>query len=102
MKVLFYTMLFMKLTNKIKMKYQSTQGSMSYFTFEETLYNGWLQNNGLLVPVVVPRLTHEELLKFQSLSYKEVCFKILKIFIDSEFISESQLKGCFNIPVILL
>ncbi|XP_012561190.1 threonine synthase-like 2 isoform X1 [Hydra vulgaris] len=75
------------------MKYQSTQGFMPYFTFEDTLYNGWLQNNGLIVPVCVPRLTNDELLKFCNLSYKEVCLKILTLFIDSDFISDVELKA---------
>ena len=77
------------------MKYCSTSGTPEYdgLSFEDTLYHGYLPDGGLIVPKTLPEISKQTLSEWSKLSYKDLCFEFLMLFIGEDFISRNELKG---------
>ena len=75
------------------MKYRGTRGDPSGTSFEQSLFVGWLDNGGLLMPEYIPTCTKEELLSWSSYSYQEICMEMLKVFAGDDFVSTYELKS---------
>ena len=55
-----------------KMKYISTRGLAPALTFEEAMLTGLALDGGLYVPEYIPKLTKDQILSMQGLSYQEI------------------------------
>eukprot|EP01132_Coremiostelium_polycephalum_P005190 gene5190-6461_t len=75
------------------MKYKSTRGSIKNKTFIDAVQMGLADDQGLLVPDHIPMVTEEQLNKWRSLSYPELAFEIMSLYISMEDISSQELKS---------
>ncbi|WP_022854294.1 threonine synthase [Thermodesulfatator atlanticus] len=64
------------------MRYISTRGGINPLPFKETVLMGLAEDGGLILPEAIPRITEETLSYWQSLSYPELAFEVLKLFAD--------------------
>lgn len=76
------------------MKYISTRDEgpvYKEFTFLEAVLAGLAPDGGLLVPETIPSISALELEEWGSLSYQELCFRILRRFMSEEEVSDDEL-----------
>ena len=64
------------------MKYVSTRGGVSPKNFSEILLEGLAPDGGLYMPEYYPQIDKETLSKWSDLSYPELAFEILSLYID--------------------
>ncbi len=76
--------------------YISNRGESPPVDFETAILNGFAPDGGLYVPEVLPTVNLEQLHKWKNLSYPDLAFEILSLFIDRSVMSESELKGLLN------
>lgn len=57
----------------------------------ESMLSGYLSEGGIVLPENVPRVSREELSKWVTLSYPELCKKVLQLFIDEAEISKEEI-----------
>mgnify|MGYP006127006249 CR=1 FL=1 len=74
------------------LKYTSNKGGGGLVDFETAILNGFAPDGGLYVPNKLPKISKRELKKWKGLSFKDLCFEIVSLFIDREIISSSELK----------
>ena len=72
------------------MQYVSTRGHGPY-SFEDAALKGWGDDGGMILPQVFPQLSKEEVASMQGESYSKVAFQLLRLFIDSSSMSDSEL-----------
>ena len=63
------------------MKYLSTRGGMAPQPFTDVLLEGLAPDGGLAVPESIPQVTPEQLQAWRSLSYADLAYEVLKLFI---------------------
>lgn len=64
------------------MKYISTRGASPLKSFSEVLLAGLAEDGGLYVPQEYPHISADTLDKWRDLSYPELAFEIMRLFID--------------------
>src|SRR3954469_23676826 len=64
------------------MKYISTRGDTTERSFCEILLEGLAPDGGLYLPVEYPRVGAGTLAQWRGLSYPELAFEVLSLFID--------------------
>lgn len=64
------------------MMYHSTRGGMEPYAFSDILLEGLAPDGGLTIPVALPRITAEQLESWRTLSYPQLAYQILSLFID--------------------
>ena len=64
------------------MKYISTRGDQTQRGFSEILLEGLAPDGGLYLPVAYPKVDDALLSKWRGLSYAELAFEILSLYID--------------------
>lgn len=64
------------------MRYVSTRGDRNERRFCEILLEGLAPDGGLYLPVTYPRIDAETLAKWRGLSYADLAFEILSLYID--------------------
>ncbi|MDG2091160.1 MAG: threonine synthase [Gammaproteobacteria bacterium] len=64
------------------MKYISTRGECEPHSFEEVVLTGLAPDGGLFIPESVPQLTREQILSWKNLSYAELAFEIIRLYVD--------------------
>ena len=64
------------------MKYISTRGGSPLKSFSEVLLAGLAEDGGLYVPQEYPHISADTLDKWRDLSYPELAFEIMRLFID--------------------
>ena len=74
------------------MKYISTRGKAQKINFSDTLITGLASDGGLYLPEYYPQLSIERLEKFRDLSYPDLAFAIMKLFIDEDDIPHDDLR----------
>ena len=74
-------------------QYVSTRGGIAPVGFAEAVLKGFAEDGGLFVPTAIPRISEEQLEAWAALSYPDLAFEILSLFIDSEVIPAEDLKG---------
>ncbi|MES2207843.1 MAG: threonine synthase [Pseudomonadota bacterium] len=72
------------------MHYVSTRGGMEPLSFSEVVLNGLAPDGGLAVPDHYPHIDFDTLEQWRKLSYAELAFEIMRLFIDD--IPEDDLK----------
>lgn len=73
------------------MQYISTRGQQSPLPFSETVLQGLCSDGGLAMPVSIPHIALDTLKTWQTLSYPELAFEIMQLFIDD--IPKNDLKN---------
>jgi threonine synthase len=73
-------------------KYVSNRGGGTAVDFETAILDGFAVDGGLYVPERLPHVSIETLNEWKNLSYKEIAFEVLSLFIDRNIVSESELK----------
>ena len=64
------------------MKYISTRGDQTQRGFSEILLEGLAPDGGLYLPVSYPKVDDATLTQWRGLSYAELAFEILSLYID--------------------
>ncbi len=77
-------------------QYVSTKGGTTPVHFETAVLNGRPADGGLYVPTSLPEISLQQLQKWKNLSYTELAFEILSLFIDDSVLSESELKNILH------
>jgi len=73
-------------------KYISNRGGVKPVDFETAILDGFAADGGLYVPEIIPQISHFQLTKWKSLSYVELAFEVLSLYIDRSVISAHDLK----------
>jgi len=64
------------------MKYISTRGGIEPVSFKDAVMMGLATDGGLLLPQRIPQITHETLVSWQGLPYRDLAFQVLSLFCD--------------------
>ena len=64
------------------MKYISTRGECEPHSFEEVVLTGLAPDGGLFIPEKVPQLSREQILKWKGLSYADLAFEVIRLYVD--------------------
>ncbi|KAL7489839.1 hypothetical protein ACHAW6_015720 [Cyclotella cf. meneghiniana] len=80
------------------MRYRSTRGDESEdYSFEQALFSGYAPDGGLFVPASLPTLTAaEHLIPWSKLTFPELCYEVLRLFISRNDISDWDLHEICN------
>jgi threonine synthase len=78
------------------MKYISTRGQAPKINFSDTLITGLASDGGLYLPENYPQLSKEILEELRDLSYPDLAFAIMKLFIDEDDIPHDDLRVIIN------
>ncbi|KAH0842982.1 hypothetical protein AYO21_03303 [Fonsecaea monophora] len=77
-------------------KYSSTryhdQSLKEFFSFEEVVLKGLASDGGLFHPHAVPNVS-SEYLKWKDLSFSDLAFQVMRLYIDEHEISDQELKS---------
>lgn len=73
------------------LKYVSNKGGGEAVDIETAILNGYAPDGGLYVPEYLPKISIEQLEQWRRLSYKELAFEILSLFIDRSIVSAEEL-----------
>lgn len=73
-------------------QFVSNKGGGKPVDFETAILDGFAADGGLYVPEVLPKITKEQLSTWKGLSYVELAFEVLSLFIDHAILSEGELK----------
>ena len=74
------------------LQFVSNKGGGKPVDFETAILDGFAVDGGLYVPETLPEITLDQLKKWRNLSYIELAFEILSLFIDRSIISSEELK----------
>ncbi|MGB3780753.1 MAG: threonine synthase [Tunicatimonas sp.] len=74
------------------LQYVSTLGGGAPVDFETAILEGYAPDGGLYVPEHLPRVSSETLRQWADLSYPELVFEVLSLFIDRRIVSEAELR----------
>jgi len=74
------------------MKFISNKGGGKPVDFETTILDGFASDGGLYVPETIPGISKEQLNAWKNLSYVDLAFEILSLYIDRSILSETELK----------
>ena len=78
------------------MRYVSTRDTKEprrYFSFIDAVLEGLAPDGGLLVPETLPTITAEEWSLWKQMEYQELCYSVLRKFIDTEEMTDAELKS---------
>lgn len=64
------------------MRYISTRGGIQPIAFKDAVMMGLASDGGLLLPESYPSISREQLESWRSLSYPELAFEIISLFVD--------------------
>lgn len=73
-------------------KYLSTKGGTEAVDFETAILNGFAADGGLYVPEYLPNISLEQLEAWSGLSYVDLAFEILSLFIDESVVPAVDLR----------
>ena len=84
------------------MKYYSTNRDASEVNFEEAIFKGLPEDNGLYMPEYIPRLSDEFYDKIEELILPEIAFEVISKYSDEEIEEQAlkhMLEDVFNFPI---
>ena len=79
------------------LKYISTTGDSPAVDFETAILDGFAEDGGLYVPESLPQISQAQLAQWADLSYTELAYEILSLFIDRKVISPTELENILNV-----
>jgi threonine synthase len=62
-------------------------------SFEEALFSGYAPDGGLFVPETLPQISRTTLKEWSQLSYADLIYQILRLFISSDEVDDASLKS---------
>ena len=69
------------------------EGKKRTYSFKDAVFAGWAEDGGMLVPAVIPSVSIETLKdKWSKLSYPELCYEIMRLYIAESEIPNADLK----------
>ena len=74
------------------LNYVSITGGGTPVDFETAILDGFAADGGLYVPQELPQISIDQLSGWSQLSYVDLAFEILSLFIDRTILSEAELK----------
>ncbi|WP_299159211.1 threonine synthase [uncultured Tenacibaculum sp.] len=74
------------------LQFVSNKGGGKPVDFETAILDGFAVDGGLYVPETLPKISKEQLENWKGLSYVDLAFEILSLFIERSIISETELK----------
>ena len=74
------------------LRYVSTKGGISPVDFETAVLQGFADDGGLFVPEKIPQLSINQLQEWSTLSFNDLAFEILSLFIDQSIIPAVDLQ----------
>ena len=77
-------------------RYISNTGGGASVDFETAILDGFAIDGGLYVPEHLPKISKAQLKKWSSLSYVDLAFEILSLFINHSVMTEIELKELLN------
>jgi len=83
-------------------KYVSSKGGGQAVDIETAILAGYAPDGGLYVPEQLPQITAEQLTRWKTLSYQQLAFEILSLFIDRSIVSAQELNQLLKPLMILL
>lgn len=75
------------------MRYTSTRSRSVSVSFETAICTGYASDGGLYVPESIPSITADALCKWSNLSYPNLAFAILRLFIAKDEITDEELRS---------
>ncbi len=85
------------------MKYISTRGHNTRYSFDEIIRQGIPDDGGLFVPEIIPTLSEDYFKNITEKTFHEIAFDIAGLFIDKDIIPDDVLKriiaDAFNFPL---
>jgi len=78
------------------MKYKSTRGQATNYTFEQAVLAGLSPDGGLFIPESIPQLPSDFLTKWANLSFQELALEVLSLYIDDAEIPRPDLERLIN------
>ena len=73
-------------------QYVSNLGTVAPVDLETAILDGFAQDGGLYVPTEIPRVTLDQLRSWSGLSYQDLAFEILSLYIDRSVVDEKTLQ----------
>lgn len=73
-------------------KYVSTKGGVAPVAFDDAVLSGFAADGGLFVPDSIPTLSSEQLQQWSGLSFPDLAFELMSLFIDRSIIPAADLK----------
>jgi len=73
-------------------KYVSIRGGISPVPFDEAVLSGFAADGGLFVPEVIPTISKAQFEDWSKLSFAELAFEVLSLFIPRSIIPDTDLK----------
>lgn len=73
-------------------QYVSTTGGSAPVDFETAILDGFAVDGGLYVPTELPTITISQLSSWKGLSFVELAYKVLSLYIDESVMSEQELQ----------
>ncbi|MFT5726743.1 MAG: threonine synthase [Desulforhopalus sp.] len=74
------------------LQYVSTKGGVAPVDFETAVLRGFAEDGGMFVPQEIPRVSEAQLLEWADLSFNDLAFEILSLYIDNSIIPSIDLK----------
>ena len=78
------------------MLYKSTRGQVQPVSFKEVLFSGLASDGGLYIPEYFPVFDPGQISSFESMTYEEVSFSILKPFVGHLFSDQELMNMIVN------
>ncbi|KAG0055867.1 threonine synthase [Gryganskiella cystojenkinii] len=78
------------------MKYKSTRGQATNYTFEQAVLAGLSPDGGLFIPESIPQLPTDFLTKWANLSFEQLALEVLSLYIDNDEIPRPDLERLIN------
>ncbi len=78
------------------LQFISNKGGGEPVDFETAILDGFAVDGGLYVPDSLPEISLTQLSEWKGLSYVDLAFEVLSLFIDRSIISETELKAILN------
>ncbi|MEE9334668.1 MAG: threonine synthase [Granulosicoccaceae bacterium] len=73
-------------------KYVSTRGGITPIAFDEAVLSGFAEDGGLFVPEAIPKMSQEQFENWAKLSFADLAFEVLSLFIPRSIIPAVDLK----------
>lgn len=74
------------------LNYVSTKGGVLAVDFETAVLRGFAEDGGMFVPEYIPKISKEKLKEWKGLSFNDLAFQIVSLYIDESIIPENDLK----------
>jgi threonine synthase len=80
----------------IMTRFVSTRGGITPVSFDEAVLQGFAADGGLFVPESIPKVTAGQLQNWAELSFQDLAYELLSLFIDRSIVPASDLKKIIN------